>query len=279
MITVAFRLDDPSETSHQGVEAGILDCLQRHGTTATFAAIPFRMVTGERRTLSAARARPLIDAANHGVIEIALHGNTHIQRQPDPAPRTEFAGRTPNDQQALISEGRDVLEHVFARRVSGFVPPWNSYDLATLTSVERLGFDYVSAGWEQPRRYRGKVKQLPRTANLSTMSQAITEARRFKRVNLIMVVVLHHYDFVESGSNQAILDLKGFDAAIRGILEEPHARIQTLGEIAETFIASPLLTIMQHWLAPRPGLGNLLPTLSVLDAPLWRGLLAGVGHS
>lgn len=51
MIRVALRLDDPSETSHQGV-GGILDMLNAHQACATFAAIPFRMIEDQRVALS-----------------------------------------------------------------------------------------------------------------------------------------------------------------------------------------------------------------------------------
>jgi hypothetical protein len=40
MIRLAFRFDDPSETSNQLVEAGIIDALRRHRACATFAVIP-----------------------------------------------------------------------------------------------------------------------------------------------------------------------------------------------------------------------------------------------
>lgn len=86
MIRLAFRFDDPSETSDQEIEAGVIEALRQHEVCATFAVIPFRMINGEKVPLSASRARPLVKAMQDGIIEIAQHGYLHLRRDPEPAP-------------------------------------------------------------------------------------------------------------------------------------------------------------------------------------------------
>lgn len=275
MIRVALRLDDPSETSHQAVEAGILDVLRRHRASATFAVIPFRMIDGQRVALTEDRARPLVAAANEGVIEIALHGHVHVRQRPELAPPTEFSGRPEAEQRALIEEGRAHLRNVFQREIDGFVPPWNSYDLATLNSLEALEFYYLSAGWEQPPRYQGGIKHLPRTAHLSDIPAALEEARRFSRAQPTIVMVMHHFDFAESGSDRSIIDMHGFDTAMQHLANEPDVQIFTLGALASLTNApnSRLLgqrRLMTHALGRR-----LLPNNSFLNKPLWQGMIAG----
>lgn len=275
MIRVALRLDDPSETSHQAVEAGILDVLRRHRASATFAVIPFRMVDGQRVALTADRAHPLIAAANDGVIEIALHGHVHVRQRPAPAPPTEFSGRPEAEQRALIEEGRAHLRHIFQRDIDGFVPPWNSYDLATLNSLEALQFHYLSAGWEQPARYRGGIRLLPRTAHLSDVPAAVQEARRFSRAEPTIVVVMHHFDFAESGSDRAIFDMHGFDAVLQHLTSEADLQICTLGALASLTNAPNGRLLGQRRLMTHALGRRLLPRNSFLNKPLWQGMIAG----
>ena len=278
MIRVALRLDDPSETSHQDVEAGILDSLRKHRASSTFAVIPFRMVDGERMALTRNRARPLVEAADEGIIEVALHGHVHVRQQPEPASPTEFSGRPLTEQHALIEEGRMLLNQVFERNISGFVPPWNSYDLSTLHSLEALKFQYVSAGWEHPTNYHGGLKLLPRTAHLGDIPAALQEARRFVQAQPVIVIVLHHFDFLESGSDRAIIDMRGFDAALKQIRNEPDVQICTLGNLAEGFSAPSRQLRQQHQLMKNTFGRRLLPKNSFLDKPLWRAAIAGALH-
>ncbi|MGA9164324.1 MAG: DUF2334 domain-containing protein [Thiobacillus sp.] len=278
MIRVALRLDDPSETSHQGVETGVMDILRKHRAAATFAVIPFRMVDGERKALSLQRALPLVEAAREGVIEIALHGYTHVRRLPEPALPTEFSGCPQGEQHALIEAGRNRLEQIFEQRVRGFVPPWNSYDLATLHSLDALDFRYVSADWAQPANYRGDLKLLPRTAHLGDIPAALNEARRFVKARPVIVVVLHHYDFSESGSDHAVIDMPGFDCALERIQAEPDVRICTLGDLSDSFSAPSSQMLRHHQLTRSRLARRLLPRQSFLDSSLWRGAIAGALH-
>src|SRR5574337_1278105 len=145
MIRLAFRLDDPSETSHQGVEAGFIEVLRRRHVRATFATIPFRNVNGDLRPLSPKRALPLKEAQRDG----------------------------------LIDEGRRHLETIFSVRITGFVPPWNSYDTATADCLTELGFEYLSAAREMPTT-RAHPLLLPKTAQLKNFEAALSEAARFE---------------------------------------------------------------------------------------------------
>lgn len=275
MIRVALRLDDPSETSHQGVESGVLESLRKCQACATFAVIPFRMVEGQRRALSEERAQPLVEAARAGIIEIALHGYVHVRIKPEAASPSEFAGRPQSEQHALIAEGRAVLETVFDKSVTGFVPPWNTFDIATLRALEECDFRYVSAGWVAPKGYCGPLKLLPLTAHLNDIPTALAEARRFIKGNPVIVIVFHHYDFAESGSEHSITDMPGFAATLAKLSREPDITLCRLGDIAANFGATNRPMRQHHLWAQHACLRRLLPRRSILDSPLWRGMIAG----
>ncbi len=273
MITVAFRLDDPSETSNQTVEAGILDALRANRASCTFAVIPFRLVNGQRTPLSAERARPLVDAAREGVIEPSLHGFVHARIHPEAAQPSEFVGRSYEDQRTMIREGRAHLESVFGKPVVGFVPPWNSYDSTTIRILEEAGFKYVSAGWRAPSKPHGQVKTLPLTVHLSEIPQALDEARRFIKARPVIVVVMHHYDFEESGSDQASTSVPEFASLLSQLICQSDVKLQTLAEISG-FMAGPELSVRQHNVrAIHPLMARFLPKHCFLNASPWRAML------
>lgn len=218
-------------------------------------------------------------AASDEVIEIALHGYLHVRLAAPPAPPTEFAGLTFAEQFNLIGAGKSHLESIFSKRIAGFVPPWNSFDTNTLKALEELGFQYISAGRDCPGRYQGPVRLIPRTAHLTDLQRVIKEAQRFGPANPVFVVVLHHYDFAESGEKEAITNIQGFDDFLARIMDLKEVRICSLKEISDDLSISNDNLIKQHNFSRHPLTSRFLPQRSMIDAPIWRGLLSGLKKS
>ena len=274
MITLAFRLDDPSETSNQELEAEILDVLYTHRVPCTFAIIPFRIVDEKRISLSLERARPLIAATREGFIEPALHGYVHVRIDSEMIQPSEFSGRSKNEQFVMISEGRAHLESIFDQSVNGFVPPWNSYDKTTVQILEASGFRYISASWRAPKTNKGHIKMLPLTAHLNHLNEAVNEARRFSKANPVIVVVMHHYDFAESRSNMAVTHISDLSDKISWLADQPDIKIRTLTEISESMTSSDT-AIRQYRIRNKYSLfSSMLPKHSFLNTTPWRGMLA-----
>ena len=189
------------------MERAIIDALASRCCSGTLAVIPFKRVNGELVGLTKERARHLVDAVARGTAEIALHGFSHERRGSAPNGKpSEFAGLALTDQLDLIEHGALRLKEVFGDHISGFVPPWNSFDAGTLDALEKLRFRYLSGGWEVPLAYRGDVAILPRTCSLRTLGGAVRQTRRTRRLSPLIVAVMHHCDFSESGSEEATVE-------------------------------------------------------------------------
>lgn len=276
MIQVAFRFDDPSETSHQGVEQGIIEVLRAHHACATFACIPFRLVEGERVPLSRGRATPLIEAERDGTIEVALHGHSHLRHTTAPVLPSEFATRSAREQSALIDEGAAQLAKVFGQGPVGFVPPWNTFDDATLAALEAGGFEYLSAGEEHARAFAGQLRQVHRTSHLARIDAVERECKRFRNLDYRSIFVMHHYDFFESGSEQAVIDLEGFQRILARLGDIEDLRITTLREMARTLRGSASGRSLQHRLARKRLLRRFLPHHGFVDAGMLDVLRRGL---
>lgn len=232
MIRLAFRLDDPSATSNQEVEARILDSLARHGLCASFAVIPFRGTQEAPLPLTRARAQLMREAAASGVLDIALHGHAHRDVAGGGRP-SEFSGVPTAQQRRLLEQGRALLENVFERPVTGFVPPWNSFDAATLDALESLGFNHVSSNLAHSPMRPTSLRLLPLTCHLPELKAAIAEARRFARLQPVVIVVMHHYDF-PGGDAPVFREPAEFDALLAWIAAQEDLEVNTLTQLAAT---------------------------------------------
>lgn len=232
MISLALRFDDPSATSDHALESAIFDAAQRHAQQMTVAAIPYRQRGSTHVQLSSANCGPLLDAHSCGLIEIAQHGYSHDRLGSTPAGEpTEFWGTPPELQSQRVQGGQSVLENLFGSKVRGFVPPWNTSDAATLAALSELGFTYVSGGESTPR-CPASLKNLPRTCQMADLKRVITEARPHAWMSPILIAVLHHYDFVESGSELARISLRNFGELLKWIADQPYLKRTSLGELS-----------------------------------------------
>jgi len=231
MITVALRFDDPSPTSNHALEERIISALDRHKMAATFAVIPFSNKDGRIIDLDERSARHLTEASRRNIIEIALHGHSHLDRRSvREGPPSEFVSVPPEEQAGMIHAGHDHLRHLFDTPLKGFVPPWNTFDSATTRILAAARFEYISCAWDTPPR--SDIRVLPRTCHLSTLRKSIYQARAVAFLQPVVIAVMHHFDFRESGSDKANCDFSVFENLLAWLRRQRNIRIQTLGEIA-----------------------------------------------
>lgn len=276
-IRVAIRFDDPSATSHRGIDVGVLSALGDAGLMATIALIPFvRDQTGSH-PFDAINGAHILNAHKRGVIEVALHGHSHSSLNSGKH-LSELASLSFEDQAAMLTAATGHLRAIFGSdAVRGFVPPWNSYDAATLRALERLGFDYISAGDYHPPKYNGPLIAIPRTCQFVELESVISEMRKYSRFNPHLIAVMHHYDFHESGHNKSSMDLRGFASKLAWLAKQSDIEIMTIRGMVNASGSDVLNRISRRWFdAARLHwrLKERLPRHALLDAPTWRLLLA-----
>ena len=79
MVSICFRFDDASAKSDHKLEHKVFDVFARLNVPLCVAVIPFAGPTGKPDPLSSQNAAHLFEAARAGIIEIALHGHSHLQ--------------------------------------------------------------------------------------------------------------------------------------------------------------------------------------------------------
>ena len=237
-LTVFFRFDDYSETSPLIVETGLVTALHNNGCRATFAVIP-AVTEGrfhdprERGThpLGDEKIRFLLEAVNRGAVDVSLHGFNHRSRV-NASPHSEFVGLSTQEQMARLRQGQDLLQRLTGLAATSFVPPWNRYDDATLEALTQLGFTCVSANRYGPS-VAGALRYVPITSDLPGLRQAVRRALDSDDADPIVGVLLHPYDFSESGDQRAVMTTEQFDAELRWLLSEPQVQVRSVNQLAD----------------------------------------------
>ena len=254
MIRVCFRFDDPSATSNHALEQQIFSVFSEHHVPLCAAVVPF-MSSGEQVVrLQAENVPHLVAAHRDNTVEIVLHGHSHIQRgQSTDGRPSEFAGLPMEQQHMLINQARQCLTDAFSVPIHGFVPPWNTFDQNTVRCLAKLGFTYLSAGVKHTSCNDVNLAAIPKTAMLNHLTPNMRSVRRFAYFSPLIVVVFHHYDIAESGSDQAQISLDELDNLLEWLKGEPAIHALHMRDIVQLVPAST-----SFW---RPGDLNLFRVL------------------
>jgi len=208
-ITVFFRYDDFSETSPRNIESGILQAFRKYGLPCSMAVIPAVTTGGYRNPsdvgtvpLSANTAAFVRDGMADGTIDVLLHG-LHHRTLPETSPHSEFGGLDIQSQRRKLESGRAILADSCGVYCTVFVPPWNTYDNTTLKALADLGFHAISANRFCSGESADGLSLVPITADFGELRAAVARARKYRGADPVIGVLLHPYDFSESGDPRA----------------------------------------------------------------------------
>lgn len=237
-VTIFFRYDDFSALSPFRVDSELALLFHTHRMCCSFAVIPL-VTDGNYRDptprgwleLDGSRRTLLRAAVADGSIEVVLHG-LHHRSNGLGTPHSEFRGLSVERQLEKLRQGRRLLEDVIARPVTTFVPPWNTYDEATLRALANCGFNCISANrfGSVPGR-SGSLSFLPITADILDLKIAIAGAQQSDDDEAVVGVLLHPYDFLESNDERGRLTLQDMDALLGWLRAQSNLEVSSLSEM------------------------------------------------
>jgi len=246
MIKIAFRFDDPSLTSDHSLEKEIINICNRYAVKINFAVIPFKQIDDQLHPFNKQKADHLINAERKGWIEISQHGYAHINHNNDGIP-SEFSDDSIETQSNLLAKGKSVLDQLFLNQRRGFVPPWNTFNKTTSKVVSAKDFLFLSASWEIPPLTEFFVPLLPRTCQITSLTDCIRQTEKFSSLNPIIIVVMHHYDFIESNKKQGNLNLDIFESCVKKLTTQENILLTSLNNLAkEHSVSSSMNAFLLH---------------------------------
>jgi peptidoglycan/xylan/chitin deacetylase (PgdA/CDA1 family) len=241
MITLTFRLDDYSSSSSTTFEEQLIGIFDRYDWTCTFGVIPLVAsgewfdFSSEQETipLTAEKSELIRSAVEQGAVEVALHGLTHQSAgQYNGVHHGEFAGVASALQREKLEIGREELATRLGIVPDLFLPPWNSYDEATLRALTDTGFTGLSSGGRFGGVLsNGRLEYLPATCTAIHLKEVVEAARNTSDPAPIIVVVLHEYEFTEVDPERGVLSFDDFERLLRWVTDQPDLTVQPMSEL------------------------------------------------
>jgi len=236
---VVFRYDDyhaslgPETEAKDAIERRFLDAFAEHGVPLTLGVVP----DYERRRSLAADAAKL-DAlrrfVGEGRGEAALHGLTHESLTPQGVRDSEFAGQPQEQQAERLRTGKAMVEDWLGKPVASFIPPWNTYDAATVAALAAEGFTALSAALSEPA-VPGPLVSLPHTCGLREMRRVLVRLTRRGGLS-VLVCMFHHFSFSDSpdplARHYAQMSLGELGALLSWCRQRPGVALSTLSQAA-----------------------------------------------
>lgn len=237
-ILLVFRYDDFSEKSATHLEADLVNEFKRHKIACTFGVIPY-VCSGDLHDpsphplleLDPRKAGLLKEPGVDGLFEVAQHGFSH-QTRPGRPPKawTEFSGRPLQEQIELMRKGRVLLTKLFGEQPKTFIPPWNSYDLATLDAARACGFSFFSADTYGPVR-DSSLQFVPATTELRDLKRVCQSAARSPDPLPVIIALFHEYDFREVDPVRGNITLVEISQLLDWVASRPEIKTTTIHEI------------------------------------------------
>lgn len=212
-MNILFRYDDFSELSNISLDLEVLETLVICGFKPLVGvipaiaeinwelgnSIPLKRLSKERINL----LKPFLP----NNMDIALHGYTHqtITRYTG---LSEFGDAVNFDRQVeRMMNGKKFLEDSFGIKVNWFIPPWNSYGLSTLKAMKGCRIKGLSGDASDGQTIEG-ITYAPNSCQLNNLNIAIANVKNNPNGNII--VMLHDYNFKESGNINSTISIPDF---------------------------------------------------------------------
>jgi hypothetical protein len=230
-IKLVLRYDDYRLCHPTNIDKQMIEIAMRHNLKMTIGVIPFL----ENAPLTEQHCdEMLVSGIAQGKLEIALHGFNHNNYQTTYyRQNSEFAGRSFSEQLSMIKAGRYAIEHALGIRVTSFIPPWNSYDAATIDSLQTMEFKVLSAhalgqGWSN-----NALKSVPVTFEMVNLRKAIEKARQTEKGDTYIIGLFHSFYFTGLDKIGEAHSMKSFEELVIWLRAQPDIETLTLSEAAQ----------------------------------------------
>jgi peptidoglycan/xylan/chitin deacetylase (PgdA/CDA1 family) len=237
-VNVIFRYDDYSANSVTDAELKIMEAFRKHGISITFGVIPFK-VTGDPEDpsprdlipIDSVKADILRTGYEEGILDISMHGYSHQTNSQ--AYLSEFANLDYKGQVKKLSDGKEYLENITGARVTTFLPPWNTYDLNTLSALEETGFIILSANKKGLAVEGSNLQYLPVSCGMTELQDAVKAARKSSDDQPLVVALLHDYDFLDINDVTGVLTYQEFFDLMDWVSAQDDVRILSISQAGE----------------------------------------------
>ncbi len=193
-------------------------------------------------------------------IEVAMHGYTHEYLVQQPLP-SEFAGLPAQAQRQRIQVGKAIMEEALGVDIHIFVPPNNTYDVATLNVLAEGGFSIISGHCAHGASCREDLLYAPVSCQWWELEATVKNACQYPGPTIV-ISMLHPFEVKHDGASDKPT-VGEIEATLMRIKRIPGVKFTNIGQIAaqspDLVAASHLeASARLHRLFQSPSLGGIL---------------------
>ena len=141
---------------------------------------------------------------------------------------------------------KNIVQQITGHAPTTFIPPWDSFDYHTTQVLSALGYNCVA-----PSRYgffntnNPTLAYIPHTTYPQYLQETLEKIRfdqvngkEFTQAELTAVVIIHDYDFTESGkkpveNDRETLTLQQFELLIQQTVTNQDLQLATVAQLAK----------------------------------------------
>lgn len=224
-LQLVFRFDD-FLLKNNSLNEAVLQIFQKHKIPLVLGVIPYnleeKIILQENYTFL-----PFLkNGVKNKSIEIAQHGFNHQNLITG-----EFRSLNKSEQYRRIHKGKAILDSIFDTKIVTFIPPWNKYDVNTLSVMEEVGLKNLSSAlcieqpWTNPN-----INYFPITIeDFRTLYSVLENNKKRKGV---VAVMFHYYSINKSFS------LEQLDNILNNIKKLSYVNCLTFVDLYEKNVLS-----------------------------------------
>ncbi|HGY56248.1 MAG TPA: DUF2334 domain-containing protein [Caldithrix abyssi] len=235
-ITCIFRYDDYTATSPLEIEKKLFDLFRKYDLQITVGVVPF-ITAGDYHDsavtefveFSEEKIAYLKSCIQNGSVDAALHGFYHRSNRLGKL-HSEFAQAESAEQCDKIKRGKEFLEKTFRAEVRSFIPPWNTYDQQTLLCLKENNIACISANRYGCYAEDSSMFYAPITIEFHELDKALLMAAESKDDAPVIAVLLHPYDFENSGDKRASIKWNVFEKKVQELSRKEDVQIMSVAQ-------------------------------------------------
>jgi hypothetical protein len=135
-----------------------------------------------------------------------------------------------------IKKGKKYLEGELDLSVLTFIPPWNSYDGDTIRALKNAGIRNLSGNRYGPA-LKGPdamiLQYIPITIELHQIYEVVRQARNGNTTGATVAVLLHPYDFKESGDKRGNLTIVKLREVLAWLRSQADITLMSISQAGE----------------------------------------------
>jgi peptidoglycan/xylan/chitin deacetylase (PgdA/CDA1 family) len=238
-ISVVIRFDDYCTGSPTDAELRIFMAFAKRHIPLNVAVIPFvgafpKEGQPDPAGLSEGKAWILKKLIAENGFEVLDHGYSHELANGNQTNSSEFCDRPYQEQYERMARGKRLLETMVGVKVTGFVPPWNTYDENTIRVAKACGMRTFSPGGpDAALQQKYGIPFVGCGAGADRLRQRVEDARKSQSKQVLVTGLFHSFEVKDFNEKTGRFTFAALEQVLDWLTAQPDVRVVRIADAAK----------------------------------------------